>query len=111
MPGDRPYWVALNHVRGIGAARVRRLKENFATLHDAWHAPRHELLAAGLDERSTESLCEERERLDPEALLATIEARGIEVLTWGGWGVSAPAGGAARGAARAVRARRAEPPR
>ncbi len=82
MPGDRPYWVALNHVRGIGAARVRRLKENFATLHDAWHAPRHELLAAGLDERSTESLCEERERLDPEALLAGIEARGIEVLTW-----------------------------
>lgn len=82
MPGDRPYWVALNHVRGIGAARVRRLKDNFATLHDAWHAPRHELLAAGLDERSTESLCEERERLDPEALLATLEARGIEVLTW-----------------------------
>lgn len=50
MPGDRPYWVALNHVRGIGAARVRRLKESFATLHDAWHAPRHELLAAGLDD-------------------------------------------------------------
>jgi len=82
MPGDRPYWVALNHVRGIGAARVRRLKESFATLHDAWHAPRHKLLAAGLDERSTESLCEERQRLDPEALLAAIEARGIEVLTW-----------------------------
>jgi DNA processing protein len=82
MPGDRPYWVALNHVRGVGAARVRRLKESFATLHDAWHAPRHELLAAGLDERSTESLCEERQRLDPEALLAEIEARGIEVLTW-----------------------------
>jgi len=81
-PGDRPYWVALNHVRGIGAARVRRLKESFATLHDAWHAPRHELLAAGLDERSTEALCEERQRLDPEALLAAIEARGIEVLTW-----------------------------
>jgi DNA processing protein len=82
MPGDRPYWVALNHVHGIGAARVRRLKESFATLHDAWHAPRHELLAAGLDERSTESLCVERERLDPEALLAGIQARGIEVLTW-----------------------------
>ena len=81
MPGDRPYWVALNHVRGIGAARVRRLRETFATLHDAWHATRHELLTAGLDERSTESLCEERERTNPEALLAAIEASGIEVLT------------------------------
>ena len=64
------------------AARVPRLKESYATLYDAWHAPRHELLAAGLDERSTESLCEERQRLDPEALLAAIKARGIEVLTW-----------------------------
>jgi len=42
-------WVAFSRVPGFGASRIRRLKAYFGSLAEAWRAPRHQLLAAGLE--------------------------------------------------------------
>ncbi len=79
---ERAYWVAFNHIRGIGSARFQRMLKAFGSLSSAWEAPRSGLAAAGLDERATEAILTARPRLDPESLLERCTQRGIRVRIW-----------------------------
>jgi DNA processing protein len=79
---DRAYWVAFNHIHGVGSARVQRMLRAFGSLRTAWGASRSDLLEAGLDERTTEAIITRRVHLDPETLLAQCAKRGIRTLTW-----------------------------
>jgi DNA processing protein len=40
------YWIGFNHVRGIGATRLRALLDYFGDLDTAWHAGAHDLQQA-----------------------------------------------------------------
>jgi DNA processing protein len=79
---ERAYWVAFNHIRGIGSARFQRMLKAFGDLRSAWEASRSGLLAAGLDVRSTDAIVAGRARLDPESLLDRCAQRGIRALIW-----------------------------
>lgn len=76
------FWIALNLVRGIGAARMRLLLDFFGDAETAWNAAPTELAAAGLSQRLIESIAETRasDRLD--RVQKIIERLNLSVLTW-----------------------------
>ncbi|GAB4531964.1 MAG: DNA-processing protein DprA [Anaerolineales bacterium] len=82
MDADLPYWVALNFVHGIGAARFRQLLDFFGNARGAWLAAEGDLLQSGLPERICQNLLTLRAALDVEAVWEKIHAQGIRVLTW-----------------------------
>jgi DNA processing protein len=44
----KAYWVGFNHVKGIGAVRIRALLDHFGNLELAWNAPASILESVGL---------------------------------------------------------------
>jgi DNA processing protein len=80
MTEERAFWVAFNHIHGVGFARVQRMLKAFHTLQLAWEAPRSRLLDAGLDERTVESITTVRPKLDPQQLLDRYEKLGLRVV-------------------------------
>ena len=65
---DKPYWVAFNHVKGIGAVRTGMLLKRFGNLRDAWNASLSDLVYAGISEKLAESIIAFRKNTVPEAL-------------------------------------------
>lgn len=79
---EKAYWVAFNHVRGVGAVRLRALLGFYGSLEIAWSAPSDGLRAAGLPEKVVEQVIKIRREIDPQQLWEKIARRGIIVLTW-----------------------------
>lgn len=79
---ERAYWVAFNHIRGVGSVRVQKMLKAFGSLRSAWEAPRHRLLEAGLDERTADAIAVGRPALDPPGLLNRCGTLGLRVLVW-----------------------------
>lgn len=77
---ERAYWVGLNLVRGIGAARFRTLVDHFGSPQAAWEAPAVALYGIGIPNAVVEELVEVRDNTDLETLLAQYEAQGISLL-------------------------------
>ena len=77
----RKFWLGFNHVKGIGAVRLRALYAHFGSLEIAWHAAPADLQAAGLDQRSLRSLLESRRELDLDRISDQVDALGASVLT------------------------------
>ena len=71
---DIKYWVALNRVPQLGTVRFRRLEAYFGELKEAWNAGRSELKAAGIDDRPARELVAARDRISPDAEMASLGA-------------------------------------
>ncbi len=83
MADLRKYWVGFNLVKGIGGVRLRTLIEAFnGDLEAAWRAAPQDLLAAGMSKRLTANLVELRAAVSLDQIWDSIQARGIQVLTW-----------------------------
>ncbi len=78
---DRPYWVAFNLVRGIGAVRLQALIDRFGDACSAWQASESDLRESGLGSKVVERLLEVRGTLDVAQLWERIAAQGIHVIT------------------------------
>lgn len=78
----RIYWVAFNHVRGIGAVRLKKLLDFFGDLEIAWQAPLEGLMAAGLPAKVIESQVSTRQKLNLDQIWAAIEGKGVTLITW-----------------------------
>ncbi len=76
------YWVGINLVKGIGAARLRLLLDHFGSVEAIWRAPAQALYATGLSPRLVESLLDVRARVSLDAVWDRIQSLGIQVLTW-----------------------------
>lgn len=76
---DKPYWVAFNHIKGIGAVRTGMLLKRFGSLRDAWDASTTDLVYAGISEKLAESIADFRKTTVPEALTESILARNISI--------------------------------
>ena len=76
---DKPYWVAFNHINGIGAVRTGQLLQRFGTLRDAWEATAADLKFAGISQRLVEEILIFRNRTDPNELMESILARNIKI--------------------------------
>ncbi|HYP18879.1 MAG TPA: DNA-processing protein DprA, partial [Chloroflexia bacterium] len=82
MTDQTPYWIGLNRVTGIGPARMRLLLDYFGSAETAWNATIGDLLASGLDAKSTDALLAARRTLTPDAEMERLESMGASVLTW-----------------------------
>jgi DNA processing protein len=78
---DKPYWVALNMVRGIGAVRLRALIEHFGDAASAWTADADALRESGLNPKVVDRILDLRNSLDVFELWDRIAAQGIHVIT------------------------------
>ncbi len=79
---DRKYWVAFSHIPAVGRVRMSLLEQAFGTLERAWAATRTELVRAGLDQRTVESIVNRRGHLDPDEELRQVEQHNVRALTW-----------------------------
>lgn len=79
---DTRYWIGFNIVKGIGPAKVRRLLDHFGDLALAWEASTDELIAAGLDKRSSDNVLAARKTINLDRILNRVEQVGLTVLTW-----------------------------
>jgi DNA processing protein len=83
MTSNAPFfWVALNLVKGIGAARMRMLLDAFGSAETAWNASQPELEAAGLNARLAQTVLQTRQSGQAEAVWGIIERQHIQVITW-----------------------------
>ena len=74
--------MALNRVPQLGTVRFRRLEAYFGELKEAWNAGRSELKAAGIDDRPARELVAARDRISPDAEMASLERAGVNALSW-----------------------------
>lgn len=79
---EREAWLAFSHVRGMGAARFRKLINFFGSLATAWQAPEDALKAAGMSDKLLQTLRETKRSFDSVTLQTKLDAKGIKVLTW-----------------------------
>ncbi|MFN3704885.1 MAG: DNA-processing protein DprA [Thermoflexales bacterium] len=79
---DLPYYLAFGRIKGIGAARIRRLKSHFGTLQQAWVAEAVDLAEAGLDARALGAIVEGRRAVHPETELERLARVGACAITW-----------------------------
>src|SRR3569833_355501 len=77
---DRPYWVLLNMVPGIGPTRFQRLVALCGDARRAWQASDTELASAGIERRSIAQLRELRRSVDAAAVMARLDRLGLTVL-------------------------------
>lgn len=80
-PQQQQYYYGFNLVPGIGPARLAKLIERCGSVAAAWHASPADLLAAGIDARSSVALEQIRGSVDLAARLAELAADGIQIVT------------------------------
>ena len=76
---DLPYWVAFNHLPGIGPVRFQKIIETFGSASDAWRASPKDL-AHCLGKKIVEEILPVKLSLQPEAVFQKIIKRGIQIL-------------------------------
>jgi DNA processing protein len=81
---DLKYWVALSTIPHLGAARFRRLESYFDSMERAWSATSEELRQSGLDSRAVQEVVSGRERLDPDAMMASLARASVTATNWNG---------------------------
>ncbi|HAZ32043.1 MAG TPA: DNA-protecting protein DprA [Dehalococcoidia bacterium] len=74
------YWVGFNMIPGIGRVRFGRLLEYFGDLEKAWNANVAELIAAGLDHRSANTIVARRPRIELDAVMDRLDRYNVKVL-------------------------------
>ncbi|MDP9314890.1 MAG: DNA-processing protein DprA [Chloroflexota bacterium] len=78
---DLLFYLGFSRVAGIGPARLDRLLAYCGTLRNAWYATVDELVAAGLDARSSRALVQTRQTLDLQAEYERAVAAGIRLIS------------------------------
>lgn len=77
---ETAYWVALNHVPGIGSVTFTQLITHFGSAQKAWEAKGNELKPF-LNKAVFPAFLEARSEINPATLMSHIAEQGITVLT------------------------------
>jgi DNA processing protein len=75
------YYNAFNLIPQIGPKRLRRIRDFFPTLEDAWKAKLSHFLQAGIEEKVAEKIVEGRHGIDPDREFSRLEEEVIHILT------------------------------
>ncbi len=76
---DKPYWVAFNHINGVGAVRAGQLLKRFGNLEEAWTASKQDLIFAGISDKLAEQIVISRNRINPKELTESILSKNIRI--------------------------------
>ena len=79
---QKPYWLGLNLVKGIGAVRMKRLIAFFGEAHAAWHASPAMLAKAGLSQRIIDNFVQLRKDVDLDKIMHDLAGQAVQVITW-----------------------------
>lgn len=80
---DQAYLAAFRTMDGLGAVRLRRLREHFGSLAQAWRASSAELGAvAGIGPELAQAIAAQRPERDPERELARLTTAGLQLIAW-----------------------------
>ena len=82
MSNYRKYWVGLNMIKGIGAARLRAMLDFFGDVQSVWHAPADALRNLGLPTSVTENLIKFRSDVNLDEIFERIQRQNIQVVIW-----------------------------
>jgi DNA processing protein len=82
MTEQTPYWIALSQVVGIGPARMHLLLDYFGSAEAAWNALYADLLQAGLDTKTADTLVAVRRNADLGVEMERLEKAGAHAVTW-----------------------------
>jgi len=77
---EKDFWIAFNHVMGIGPTRFQKLLNTFGDAQTAWRAGVKELsevIGPGIAQKVEE----ERKKIEPEKLREKIEGKNFKILT------------------------------
>lgn len=77
---QRQYYYGFNLVPGIGPTRLAKLIEQCGSITAAWHATPADLLAAGIDARSSAALHQIRTSVDLAEQVAELAADGVQLI-------------------------------
>ncbi len=75
------YYLGFNLVAGLGPVRQQRLVEHCGSLQAAWHAPRDDIIAAGIDGKTANALVKARNDLDLEAVMERVHRADVHIVT------------------------------
>jgi DNA processing protein len=78
---EKPYWLGLNLVKGIGAIRLKRLISFFGEARAAWHASPSMLASSGLSQQLIKNLIQVRSNVDLKKIIEDLAEKDIQVLT------------------------------
>jgi len=78
---EKVFWVGLNLVKGIGAARFETLMAHFGSPQAAWEAPAQQLRSVGLPSPVVDALLEVRSTVNLEQVWSQIQSKGIKLIT------------------------------
>jgi len=75
------YFNAFNLFPEIGAIRFKKLLSYFPSLKTAWQASFQEFRQAGLDEKTSQKICDNRKNINPDKEFEKLSKQGIDILT------------------------------
>lgn len=81
MTAENKYLVAINANIKIGPARLRKLLSYFGSFEKAWSGTYLEYKRAGLDDKTIESVLDNRENINPEKEWKKLQSEGIDVIS------------------------------
>jgi len=77
---EKLYWLGFNLVKGIGAVRLRALKDYFCDLEKAWEALPSQLRETGLSARIVDNIISIRSSVNLDEYYKNIQSKGINVV-------------------------------
>ncbi len=77
---EKHYWLGFNLVKGIGAVRLRALKEYFGDLAIAWDASSFQLRETGLSAKIVDNIIKIRTSVNLENYYKDIQSKGISIV-------------------------------
>ena len=75
------FWVAFHRIPGIGRVRYAALQAYFGDLETAWNADIRDMRNAGINGRTLSNVRTMRPEIDPDAVMADLDARDITTIT------------------------------
>ncbi len=78
---DLKYWLAFSHIRGLGAARFKKLYNYFSDLSQAWQADYAELLRCGLDAGLADLIVNSRSDINPDEKMEELLKTNVRAVT------------------------------
>ncbi len=82
MTTSTNYWLGFNLTKGLGPARIRALIDYFGSAELAWQASETDLVTAGLDKRTRNSLLKARDALDLTLVRDRVDQIGVNLYHW-----------------------------
>jgi len=79
---ERKYWIAFSRITRIGSVRAALLEAHFGSMAEAWRAGPADLMTAGLDRGTVNSIVNARRDIDPDAELARLHKAGVKAYCW-----------------------------